>query len=311
MKYISVVIAILVLSFGGNAQDVWLHPNAGQWDDRVEYKVELDLGEMLVEKDKFTYHLTDLKLGHQHDDPDHSHLDHADDPIRFHVIQTTFLNSNWQGQSTREIQSGHYRNYILGNNPSKWQSKLYSYQKVTMNDYYPGIDMILDGSNEQLKYSFRVQPGIDANIIEMRYDGQDVLSIAKDGSLRIANRFGEIIEGTPEAWLEESGANVEIEFEITGNTVRFVMPNGYDSNETLIIDPTLVFSSFTGASADNWGMTATPDSQGALFAGGIIFGLGYPITPGAYQTGNNSQGTLTDRYTDVGITKFTDRKSVV
>ncbi|MCR9172398.1 MAG: PKD domain-containing protein [bacterium] len=305
MKHLCVVIAILVLSFGGNAQDVWLHPNAGQWDDRVEYKVELDLGEMLIEKDKFTYHLTDLKLHGQHDDHEHSHADHEDEPIRFHVIQSTFLNSSWQGQVTKEIQSSHYRNYILGNDPSKWQSKLYSYQKVTMHDYYPGIDMILSGANEQLKYSFRLQPGVDSDIIEMVYVGQDKLTIAEDGSLHIANRFGEIIEGTPEAWLEESGANVEIEFQLSGDTVRFILPNGYDSNETLIIDPTLVFSSYTGASADNWGMTATPDSQGALFAGGIIFGLGYPITPGAFQTGNNSQGTVQDRYTDVGITKFT------
>lgn len=296
---------MLVLSFWGNAQDVWLHPNAGQWDDRIEYKVELDLGEMLIEKDKFTYNLTDLKLHGQHDDHDHSHADHVEAPTRFHVIQSTFLNSSWQGQVTNEVQSGFYRNYILGNDPSKWKGKLYSYKKVSLNNYYPGIDMILDGAKEQLKYSFRVQPGVDADIIEMVYVGQDGLSIARDGSLRIANRFGEIIEGAPEAWLEESGANVEIKFEISGDTVRFVMPNGYDTNETLIIDPTLVFSSYTGASADNWGMTATPDSQGALFAGGIIFGLGYPITPGAFQTGNNSQGTVQDRYTDVGITKFT------
>lgn len=304
MKCILVLISLLVLSFGGNAQDVWLHPNAGQWDDRIEYKVELDLGEMLIEKDRFTYHLTDFKLHEQHDKSDHNY--DSEDSVRFHVIQTTFLNSDWSGQFTQESQSGYYRNYIHGNDPKKWQSKLYSYRKVTMNDYYPGIDMVLDGSNERLKYSFRVQPGMDANIIEMQYEGQDRLSIAEDGSLHIANRFGEIIEGTPEAWLEESGANVEIKFEIHGNVVRFVMPNGYDSNETLIIDPTLVFSSFTGSSADNWGMTATPDSQGALFAGGVIFvGFGYPLSPGAFQTSNNSQGVLQDRYTDVGITKFT------
>lgn len=306
MKYVSSLITMLVLSLGVNAQEVWLHPNGGQWDDRVEYKVELDMGEMLIEKDKFTYHLTDLKVQHQHDDPEHDHSHDHEEPIKFHVIQSTFLNSDWQGQYAREQESSHYRNYFLGNNPTRWQSKLHSYQKVTMNDYYPGIDMILDGSSQELKYSFRVHPGVDANIIEMSYVGHDRVYVAEDGSLHISNRFGEIIERAPEAWLEESGANVEIRFEVSGDTVRFVMPNGYDSNETLIIDPTLVFSSFTGSSADNWGMTATPDSQGALFAGGIVFvGLGYPTSPGAFQSSNNSQGTLADRYTDVGISKFT------
>lgn len=305
MKQLSIVIAFLVLVFNGNAQDIWMHPNAGQWDDRIEYKVELDLGDMLIEKDKFTYHLTDIKLSHAHDDLDHNHDDHVDGSIRWHAIQAAFLNSSWQGQATQLDQSEFYRNYILGNDPSKWKGKLYSYSHVILNDYYPGIDMELDGGNDLLKYSFNVAPGVNPDIIEIVYSGQEKLSIAKDGSLHIANRFGEIIEGTPEAWSLESGANVEIRFDLSGDTVRFVMPNGYDSNETLIIDPTLVFSTFTGASADNWGMTATPDSQGALFAGGIIFGLGYPITIGAFQTGNNSQGTLVDRYTDVGITKFT------
>lgn len=309
MKQIGVVLVFLFLVFFGIAQqlppEVWLHPNAGQWDDRIEYKVELDLGDMLIEKDKFTYHLTDLKTRHSHDDANHSHDNFKNDSIRWHVIQTTFLNSSWQGQTTESKPSGFYRNYLLGNDSSKWKSKLYSYGNIVMQDYYPGIDMELDGGRDLLKYSFRVSPGANPNLIEMVYEGQDRLYIAENGSLHIVNRFGEIIEGTPEAWLEESGANVEIAYELVGNTVRFVLPNGYDSNETLVIDPTLVFSSYTGASADNWGMTATPDSQGALFAGGIIFGLGYPITAGAFQTGNNSQGTLVDRYTDVGITKFT------
>mmetsp|Transcript_8128 Transcript_8128/g.11273 ORF Transcript_8128/g.11273 Transcript_8128/m.11273 type:complete len:365 (-) Transcript_8128:13-1107(-) len=306
MKQLSVFIAFIVLVFNGNAQNIWMHPNAGQWDDRIEYKVELDLGDMLIEKDKFTYHLTDIKLRHSHDDPDHSHADHDDDgSVKWHAIEAAFLNSSWQGQASESDSSEYYRNYLLGNDPSKWKSKLHSFGNVILNNYYPNIDMELDGNSDLLKYSFRVAPGANPNVIEIVYTGQDGLSISKNGSLHIANRFGEIIEGTPEAWLEESGANVEVKFELSGDTVRFALPNGYDSNETLIIDPTLVFSTFTGASADNWGMTATPDSQGALFAGGIIFGLGYPITLGAFQTGNNSQGTVQDRYTDVGITKFT------
>lgn len=282
-----------------------MHPNAGQWDDRIEYKVELDLGEMLIEKDKFTYHLTDLKVHRHHDDLEHDHSHEVAEAVKFHTIQAAFLNSNWQGQSAVKNKSEFYRNYLIGNDPSKWKSRLYSSNALVMNNFYPGIDLEFDGNNGQLKYSLRVHPGTNASVIEIVYTGHDALSLGKDGSLHIANRFGEIIEGTPEAWLEESGANVEVHFQLSGDTVRFEMPNGYDSSETLVIDPSLTFSSYTGAGADNWGMTATPDSQGALFAGGIVFGLGYPISVGAYQTGNNSGGTLADRYVDVGITKFT------
>lgn len=308
MNRLSVLIAFMALLSGVNAQVIWMHPNAGQWDERIEYKVELDLGEMLIEKDKFTYHLTDLKAhshadhGHDHS---HSHHHHAEDEIKWHTIQATFLNSSWHGTASETIPSVFYRNYLLGSDPSKWKSKLHSYSSVVMHDYYPGIDLELNGSDGQMKYSLWVDPGVNSSVIEIVYDGQDKLSLAEDGSLHVGNRFGEIIEGTPEAWLLESGANVEVSFEVSGDTVRFVFPNGYDSSETLIIDPSLVFSSYTGATADNWGMTATPGNQGEVFAGGIIFGLGYPVSVGAYQTGNNSGGMPNDRYVDVGITKFT------
>ena len=44
----------------------------------------------------------------------------------------------------------------------------------------------------------------------------------------------------------------------------------YDPSSTLIIDPSLVFCSFTGSTADNWGFTATYGPDGSMFGGGIV-----------------------------------------
>jgi len=275
-----------------------MHPNAGQWDDRINYKVELDLGEMLIEKDKFTYHLTDLKIH------DHRHAHDAEDSvIHWQAIQASFIHSDWQGVVEEQGKSGFYRNYILGNDASKWKSKLHSYTNVALKDYYPGIDLTLDGTTGNLKYSFVVAPGVDANVIQMVYNGHDGLKISEDGRLHILNQFGEIIEAAPRAWMQESGKEIEVNFQRSNDTVWFSFPNGFNANETLVIDPSLTFSTYTGASSDNWGMTATPDGQGNLFAGGVVFGMGYPITPGAYQTANNS--ATTGGMVDIGITKFT------
>ena len=47
---------------------------------------------------------------------------------------------------------------------------------------------------------------------------------------------------------------------------------------TLIIDPTLIFSSFTGSAGDNWGFTATYGPDGSFFGGGINFSFfGYRL----------------------------------
>lgn len=57
----------------------------------------------------------------------------------------------------------------------------------------------------------------------------------------------------------------------------------YDPTLTLVIDPTVVFSSYSGSTADNWGYTATYDSHGNLYGGGIGDDIGYPVSLGAYQ----------------------------
>jgi len=70
-----------------------------------------------------------------------------------------------------------------------------------------------------------------------------------------------------------------------------------------VIDPTLVFSSFSGSTADNWGYTATYDAQENLYGGGVVFGVGYPTTPGAFDATYNDPTTGISRM-DIGITKF-------
>ncbi|MEJ0032645.1 MAG: hypothetical protein WDO15_20835 [Bacteroidota bacterium] len=69
------------------------------------------------------------------------------------------------------------------------------------------------------------------------------------------------------------------------------------------IDPALIFSSYSGSALDNWGNTATFDSKGNLYSGGIVSGqfnqVGFPTTAGAFQTkhANGSEW-------DIGILKY-------
>jgi gliding motility-associated-like protein len=286
--------------FGGFnllAQDVWMHPNAGQWDDRIEYKVELNTGDMYIEKDGFTYNLSDVneRAGHDHGSEGHVH---DKEVIKTHVIKSKFIGSNWNGVVVEENKSGFYRNYIQGSDKSKWKSKLYSYTNLDLIDYYTGIDLLMDGTIGGLKYSLRVAPNVDVNQIVMNYTGQDSLYLDEIGDLHVINRFGEMVETAPKAWLEENHRKIQVEFKIDGNNVTFNFPDGYDESKTLLIDPDLTFSTFTGSSANNWGMTATPDANGNLIGGGTVFGLGYPTTVGSLDLTFNG-GTV-----DVGITKF-------
>ena len=152
-----------------------------------------------------------------------------------------------------------------------------------MQNLYDGIDLLLDGSAEQLRYSFRIAPGKDHAVIQKEIKGANGMYIDEEGRLHILHRFGEIIESAPIAWTEKEGRRTPVEsaFYLEDDVVSFYV-GPHDPSAVLIIDPSLTFSSFTGSVVDNWGFTAAPDANGNLFAGGIVFGTGYPLTTGAY-----------------------------
>ncbi|NVK64357.1 MAG: gliding motility-associated C-terminal domain-containing protein [Flavobacteriales bacterium] len=302
-NWIFTCVVSMITAMSAWGQDVWMHPNAGQWDDRILYKIDLAEGDMFIEKDGFTFYLHDGKqlLGHNHDDHEgHNHEEEPADSMRVHSIQSKFSGSSWQGELELIDSSFFYRNYFIGNDPSKWKSNLYSYNHLRMKNFYDGIDLEMNGKDARFKYSLIVQPGVDASQVAFEYSGQFGLKVDEEGNLRIKNRFGEIIEKRPVAWVvsDHRKEKVEVEFKIEGETVHFFFPNGYDNSKKLVIDPDLTFSTFSGSTADNWGFTATPDDNGNLFGGGIVFGTGYPILTGAYDA------TFNGGQVDLGISKF-------
>lgn len=282
---------ILLLASKAFGQDVWMQPNAGQWDERIEYKIDLQIGEMFIEKNGFTYFLNDINshLHHTHDSQD----EHAE-PEEFHmqVIRSKFLNSDWKKEVDHYDSSAFYKNYYLSKDQSKWKSGLHSYSYIAMRDFYKGIDLYLDGRSNTIEYSFELDPGSKPDQIQIQYEGQDKLFIDDDGNLHIVNQFGEIIESKPVAWTsDENGKQKEVRvgFALENDIVRFEFPDGYDQSKKLTIDPSLVFSSFSGSTLDNWGMTATPDVAGNTYAGGIAFtGAGsYPTVSGSFDVTYN------------------------
>lgn len=301
-KILTVVLSFFVC-LSALAQGVWMHPNRGQWDGRVRYKVELQQGEMLLENNGFTYHLFQQ--------PEHAHDNHSQEEIAssesfpVQVIRSRFLNSSFSGKMEESDSSSFYRNYFLGNDQSTWKSEIHSVGIVEYKALYAGIDLIVDGHDQKLKYSYRVSPGANVSNIAFQIDGADRVELSDDGELLIHHRFGHISESKPIAWTEKDGKrkNVKIKFVLDGNVVRYALPESYDETATLIIDPYLVFSSFTGSLADNWGFTAAPDPLGNLFAGGIVFGAGYPTTTGAFDA-SYSVGNESGYQIDVGLTKF-------
>lgn len=222
--------------------------------------------------------------------------------LRSHAYTMELAGANEGVVYTGEKQESGVNNYFIGNDPSRWASECRIYGAVIYKNIYPNIDMRYFTDEGWIKYEFIVNPGGDPSQIAMNYLGADKLSVKK-GELHIGTSAGEVVEMAPYTYQLTATGRREIEnrYQLKGNAVRFAL-GSYDPQSTLVIDPTLIFATFTGSRADNWGYTATYGGDGSMYTGGIVFAPGFPVSNGAYQS--NFGGSGGDDIFDMGIMKF-------
>ncbi|HEY9081887.1 MAG TPA: hypothetical protein VIN73_01025, partial [Vicingaceae bacterium] len=265
--------------------------NKGQWHKNVLLKSELNSGFVYLEKNRLTFDLYDVamieKYAHHHN---HYQLNEIPNKLNWHAYNVNFKDGNPNPTIIKSEKVFAYFNYFLGNDPKKWASNVKGYKKVTYQEVYKGIDFQIY-STDNLKYDFIVKAQANANQIKLVYNGQNKLQLKK-GQLHVTTSVNTIIEDKPYAYQLINGNKVEVacNYTLENNELGFEFPNGYDKNYDLIIDPTLMFSSLSGSTANNFGYTATFDSKGFLYAGSSAFGTGYPVTSGAYSTTFNGGG---------------------
>ena len=250
---------------------------------------------MYLEDDGFTYQFVNY---HIHEG---AHQTPESGPEGQHVIRTKFVGANPSPTFEELKPAPFYENYLLGNDPAKWVNHLSVYNEVHYVGLYDNIDLHLYENDQTLKYDVIVHSGGDPAQFRVSYKGQDDLHIKKDAVV-IETKLGNIVEGKPRAYQLVGGFKVEVacKYKLEGNEMHFEFPDGYNESTDLIIDPDLTFSTFTGSTSDNWGMTACPDVDKNLIAAGIVFGSGYPVVSGfdgSYEGGMPST-------VDIGLTKF-------
>ncbi|MBK5284976.1 MAG: hypothetical protein JJE25_06205, partial [Bacteroidia bacterium] len=263
--------------------------NKGQWDNNVLYRAQLDGGVLFLEKNCFTYNFYEKeKVRAHHIMPPDTKLTPEELNIREHAFRVTLKNSLPSVRVSSQKKSSNYSNFFIGNNRSRWASKAYDYSEIFYKNIYDGIDLEVNGKENSLKYNFIVQPGADAKNIVLQYYGVSSVKL-ENGSLILTTPLTTLTEKPPYAYQEINGVRktVRCNFVLENDEVTFSVDENHDSDLPLIIDPILIFSSYSGSYANNFGMTATYDNFGNLFAGGTAFSQGYPITPNAFDTTYN------------------------
>lgn len=268
---------------------VYFAENKGQWDSKILYQSQLHNAAIFLERNCFTIALREKAPA---DAPFHHAIGH-----RMHAYKMRFVGASTSTALKGENPDICYDNYYIGNDPSRWASHVARYLDITYDGLYPGIDLHIHSASVALKYDFILSPEADPEAIAIAYDGPDRLFI-RDGNLIVSTSVGDVVELQPFAYQIISGDTIEIasRYRLKGHTVSFDI-GPYDHRFPLIIDPTLHFSTYTGSTADNWGTTAAYDSYKNTYTAGLVFGIGYPVSTGAYDSGYSGNA-------DIGIFKF-------
>jgi gliding motility-associated-like protein len=299
LKYLSL---LLLLTFNQSyaGDGIRFTENIGQWEQPFLFKANIGNGALFLEKTSFTYNFYNADNYHFHN----FKVSEPAEKLKSHAFRINFLGANTNTSIASKNTFPEYYNYFLGKNPKNWKSNVKAHQLVYYNNIYNNIDLTIYSLGNKLKYDVIVNPGGKVKDVQFMYEGHDKLSIDEKGNLHISTSVNEITEQKPYAYQLIDGNKIEIpcEFNLKGNTISFKILKSYQKKYPLIIDPVLIFASYSGSTSDNFGMTATYGYDGSLFAGGTAFNVGYPTTLGAFDTSFN--GVPAGGITDVVITRY-------
>lgn len=298
--------------------------NQRQWHESVLFKATIPNGSLFMKQTSIIYSFLDpLATAHHHnnigknektnnakdthDDATHKENKHKEDEkIKGHGVEVEFVGANPQTSISPEGESTENYNYFIGNDPSKWASNLKAYSNLTYTNLYHGVDMRFytehSNNNKTLKYEFRVAPETNPNQIQLKYKGATKLSLDTEGNLQVGTSVLDFIEQKPYCYQIIKGEKHEVKskFVLKDSTISFELGE-YNLDYELVIDPELIFASYSGSNSNNFGMTATFDNEGNLYSGGMVFGQNVPPTIGAFDvTFNGLVDILLLKFNTVG-----------
>src|SRR5258708_2821587 len=196
---------------------------------------------------------------------------------------TEFVRMKLVGASAAASESGvdelpGKANYFIGNDPKKWRTNVPTYAKVKYESVYPGVDLIYYGNQQQLEYDFVVAAGADPKAIRLTFGGARKLSLDEQGNLVLESGYGKVCLERPRGYQEAKGERRAIEGHYllhAGNTVSFAVAN-YDHRKPLVLDPTLLYSTYLGGSGDEWANVIAVDPAGNAYVVGGTRSINFP-----------------------------------
>jgi hypothetical protein len=187
------------------------------------------------------------------------------------------------GPAQAVASSGAYANYLIGNDPSKWLTRVPLAERIRTRDLYPGVDLDFYGNQGQLEYDLRIAPQADANLIRLSLTGAESVQPNASGELVLTHGAEKLLLHAPVAYqMRPDGSRQPVKAayrliedastepaEAPGTHVRFDLGD-YDHTRSLIIDPTVtvIYASYIGGSNNSFASGIALDPSNNIYLAG-------------------------------------------
>lgn len=241
--------------------------NVGQFDPHVRFVRRTASGPVFVTLDRLAF-----RIGNG---------DRNQPSAAVHLV--------FEGGAARSIRasdsSSTVRNYLIGRDPSGWHTGVRSFGQVTLEDVWPGIDVVLTTNSAGLEYDFVLAPGADPDQIRVRCDGAAQLDIDARGVTQIHTPCGSLAISKPATFVIDSfGSRREVAShhrKLDSNHLGFDVDDDVrGSGERLVIDPSIAFTTFMGGSDYDIGFATQFDASDAIYQVGETLSLDFPSAAG-------------------------------
>ena len=257
--------------------------NHGQFADEVSYYAKTLSGTLFVtNKGELVYNLPKIEVTGSKHDEEKQEVEYSGGVI----LREKLVNARVD-KVTADQEAVARINYFKGNDPSKWQRGITTYEEVSLGEVYNGIELKLKAYGNNVEKLFYVSAGADPAAIRLALSGADKIEVLDSGELQASTRLGDVSFTKPVAWQEKNGKQVPVQvaYDIisSGNDQVYAFQVGsYDKSSILFIDPLLASTYLGGTGEDlDVALSITIDSTGNVFVTGYSTSTDYPTNPSA------------------------------
>lgn len=242
-----------------NGESIRFIQNKGQINNPdVLYYFEGAREGVYIEKDRIRFvAIKDTLIGEEHEtgEGEETEEEVEEEEMRTIIASHTF-SLYLQGRNPRpnlrlgDSFSTHY-NYFIGSKKENWATQVMAAKELTLEEIYPGIDLRLYSTAEgEMEFDWLVDPGADFRKVQMRFSGQDELTIDPQGNVVVGLRFTSVKFNVPVSYqvTPQGVHNVDFTYHKTNQeTISFATSSSIDARYPLVIDPTLTWGTFLDA----------------------------------------------------------------